>query len=457
MQNFFKKIRNLTFLVLFLGIFLNTSWAEGKTVIHFFYGNGCPHCEREFEFLQELAGERDDFIVQEYEVWYNADNAKLLAEVGKKSWKTISGVPFTLIGEKSLIGFGGAKSSGQEIISALDFCRENTCKDLVAEIFGIEEKTETPDPSLPDTENNTQEEAILSEDSNHESEDNNESDDSIWGIIEERNNPESDNIEDTIITTDESLEDLPVIESSVFGTIDLKKFSLPVITIIIGALDGFNPCAMWILLFLISMLLGMKNRKRMRILGSTFILVSGGVYFLFMAAWLNLIEILSYIVWIRAGIGIFALLGWGYNLYQYCKSSKDSGCHVVSEKKRSKIFDKIRNIVQEKSFWIALVGISILAISVNLVELLCSAGLPIVYTQILEVNNLSMLGKYAYILLYIFFFILDDLFVFFVSMKTLHLTGITTKYTKYSHMIGGILMVIIGLLLIFRPEWLMFG
>lgn len=234
-----------------------------------------------------------------------------------------------------------------------------------------------------------------------------------------------------------------MIESSVFGTIDLKKFSLPVITIIIGALDGFNPCAMWILLFLISMLLGMKNRKRMRILGSTFILVSGGVYFLFMAAWLNLIEFLSYIVWIRAGIGIFALLGGGYNLYQYCKSSKDSGCHVVSEKKRSKIFDKIRRIVQEKSFWIALVGISVLAISVNLIELLCSAGFPVVYTQILEVNNLSMLGKYAYILLYIFFFILDDLLVFFISMKTLHLTGITTKYTKYSHIIGGILMVII--------------
>jgi len=106
---------------------------------------------------------------------------------------------------------------------------------------------------------------------------------------------------------------------------------------------------------------------------------------------------------------------------------------------------------------IALLGVSALAFSVNLIELLCSAGLPVVFTQMLALNNLNAVQHYLYILLYIFFFMLDDVIVFIVSMLTLEAFGITTKYTKYSHLIGGILMLVIGALLIFRPEVLMFG
>lgn len=98
-----------------------------------------------------------------------------------------------------------------------------------------------------------------------------------------------------------------------------------------------------------------------------------------------------------------------------------------------------------------------LAFSVNLIELLCSAGLPVIFTQMLAMNDLTTVQHYLYILLYIFFFMLDDLLVFIISMVTLEAFGITTKYTKYSHLIGGILMLVIGLLLIFRPEALMFG
>ncbi len=106
---------------------------------------------------------------------------------------------------------------------------------------------------------------------------------------------------------------------------------------------------------------------------------------------------------------------------------------------------------------IALVGVAVLAFSVNLIELLCSAGLPVIFTQMLTMNDLTTVQHYLYIFLYIFFFMLDDMIVFIVSMLTLEAFGITTKYTKYSHLIGGLLMLVIGLLLIFRPEVLMFG
>ena len=243
----------------------------------------------------------------------------------------------------------------------------------------------------------------------------------------------------------------------VFGEIDLKSVSLPIITIMIGVLDGFNPCAMWALLFLISLLLGMKDRKRMWILGTTFIVASALVYFIFMAAWLNLILFLGFIIWVRVVIALIAMAGGGWNIRNYIKKRKEDGCEVVDTEKRKKVFDKLKNLTQQNKFWLALAGIVALAFAVNLVELICSAGLPAVYTQVLILNNLPTWQYYGYILLYVFFFMIDDLFVFFVAMITLKMTGISTKYSKWSSLIGGAIMVIIGLLLLFKPEWLMFG
>lgn len=104
----------------------------------------------------------------------------------------------------------------------------------------------------------------------------------------------------------------------------------------------------------------------------------------------------------------------------------------------------------------ALIETIALAFSVNIIELACSAGLPLVFTQLLSLNKITGLGAFFYVLLYTLFFLLDDLIVFFGAMRTMEVTGISTKYSKYSHLIGGILMIMIGLLLIFKPEWLMF-
>jgi len=209
-------------------------------------------------------------------------------------------------------------------------------------------------------------------------------------------------------------------------------------------------------LFLISLLIGTKSRNRRWFLGGAFIAASAAVYFIFLAAWLNLIIFLGFIIWIKLIIGLLALFGGVYNLKEFL-FNKESGCKIIQNNGRRKTFEKIKNIVQQKNFFLALGGIILLAAAVNLVELICSAGLPAIYTQILTLNNLNPWQYYFYLLLYIFFFMLDDLFVFFITMITLEMTGITTKYTRLSKLIGGLLMLAIGILLIFKPEWLMFG
>ncbi|MFA6525403.1 MAG: thioredoxin family protein [Patescibacteria group bacterium] len=404
-----KRILYLLAFLLFLLIGANQVRAQENINIYFFWGNGCPHCAEEEPFLEQLKAKYPNIEIRDFEVWYNKDNQKLLQSAGEILNKTISGVPFTVVGEQNFTGYLSDATTGANIEVAVSACNTAVCVDPLAQLF-----EDTPENNPVTT-------------------------------IEPQ---EQDSDVDSAIPKS--------IDVPIFGTIKTENLSLPLLTVVLGALDGFNPCAMWTLIFLIGLLLGMKDKRRMWILGSAFILASAAVYFLFMAAWLNLLQFLGAVVWIRALIGLVALGGGGYYLKEYF-SNKDASCKVTGQEKRQRTFERLKRYTQEKSFWLALGGIVVLAMAVNLVELICSAGLPAVYTQVLSLSDLAPWQYYAYLLLYIFIFLLDDLFVFFVAMKTMQVTGITTKYARASHLIGGVAMLIIGLLLIIKPEWLMFG
>jgi thiol-disulfide isomerase/thioredoxin len=392
-----KKLLLGIFIAILLSIAIlpiNT-YAKEKINLYLFYGEGCPHCEAEIEMFKDLE-KNYDINIYKYEVWYNDDNMQLLKDVLKKFNKKYEGVPFTVIGNKTYVGYSDAYTK-DKILEALDYYKVHDYQDVVK------------------------------------------------SVLDNKN-----------IDVKEEKDKLSTINLPIFGEVNTQTVSLPIITTMMGLIDGFNPCSMWVLLFLISMLLGMKDRKKMWVLGLTFIFISALTYFTFMAAWLNLVILLSAIIWIRTMIGVFGLGAGLFNIRSFIKTKED-GCEVVSKEKRTKLFDRIKKFTHEKSFLLALLGISLLAISVNLIELLCSLGLPVIYTEILSMAKLSTLGYYGYLLLYTFFFMIDDIIIFFIAMKTLQLVGISTKYKKYSHLIGGILMAIIGILLIFKPDLLLFG
>jgi hypothetical protein len=119
--------------------------------------------------------------------------------------------------------------------------------------------------------------------------------------------------------------------------------------------------------------------------------------------------------------------------------------------------DRIKEFVHSRKFWLALGGIVMLAFAVNLVELICSAGFPVVYIQVLSLTPLPFWQYYLYLLGYIFFYMLDDMIVFVVAMITLQMLGVGAKYKQACNLVGGVLMLIIGILLIFKPEALLFG
>jgi len=251
------------------------------------------------------------------------------------------------------------------------------------------------------------------------------------------------------------------IKIPILGEVDLSKMSLPVLTLTIGALDGLNPCAMWILLFLIALLINTRSRKRMWLIGGTFILASGIVYYLILTAWLNLFLAISYVNLTRILIGVFAL---GVGAWQIKTFIGYRGVCPVTDGS-SKLRDKIKNGLRVQAEKIAispftfaiLGGVILLAFGVNLVEFFCSAGLPAIYTRILTLSQISTLSYYFYLLLYTFIFMLDDLIVFSLAVITLSRIGFTEKYNYWSTLIGGLLILALGILLIFKPELLMFA
>jgi glutaredoxin len=240
------------------------------------------------------------------------------------------------------------------------------------------------------------------------------------------------------------------------GKVNVQKFSLPLISIILGLIDGFNPCAMWILLFLINILIGENNKKRMFILGNIFLLTSGLVYFLSMLG-LTIVLNITTVVWIRNIIAVVAITLGILNLNTYRKTKNETGCHVVKNKKRKNLIRKIKEYTSKKSLLLAIMGIIVLAISVNLVELACSLGFPAVYSEILAINQITGFKRILYLIFYNIFYMLDDLIVFYIAVFTLNIKAISNKYSKYSNLIGGLIIFLIGLLLLLKPEWVMFN
>ena len=239
------------------------------------------------------------------------------------------------------------------------------------------------------------------------------------------------------------------------GNINIKNISLPLVAIILGFIDGFNPCAMWILLFLINMLFGLKDKKKQWILGLTFLIVSGLVYFLSMLG-INFLLGVATINWLKIAIAIFILIAGIINFRKYFKiRNEEAGCSVVDNKKRKKLMTRMRKIMASNSFILSLLGIILLAVSVNLIELACSLGFPLIFTEMLEINDINGFLKILYLIIYITFYMVDDILVFGLSMITLEATGITNKYNKLCTLISAIIMIIMGLLLIFKPDWLM--
>lgn len=244
------------------------------------------------------------------------------------------------------------------------------------------------------------------------------------------------------------------IQTKWFGELRVRDLGLPLFTIVIGLLDGFNPCAMWVLLFLLSLLVNLRDRLRMALIAGTFVAVSGLVYFAFMAAWLNMFFLIGLSRPIQIGLGGIALLVGAVNVKDFFALHHGISLSIPESSKPG-LYARIRRILQAENIAGALTGIVILAGLVNLVELLCTAGFPALYTQILTLQQMPLLEYYGYLGLYNLAYIFDDSLMVMIAVGTLSHRKLQERAGRWLKLSSGLVMVALSAILLLQPKWLM--
>ena len=383
-QDRFKRYLIISLIILGIVIGFTSQGTAGTGDINFFYLPGCPHCEEQRPFNEKLADKYPLIQIVEHDATTPVGSALLSEMLEELGVEDEPEFPITII----------TKSENQVFISGW--------------VSGGWESEETTGRAV--------EEALQQ---------------CLAGKC-----PPSAGAKprDTIV--------LPLI-----GEIVLSDYSLPALAIILGLVDGFNPCAMWVLVYLISIVATLRDRKRIWLICGSFVLASGILYFLFMTAWLNAFLLIGYVKAVTIVIGLVALGGGTLQVRGVIKTKGAVVCEVTGEESRTKTMTKIQKIVSSPITFGILGGIIALAFAVNSVEFLCSAAIPAVFTKVLSLSNLSTFQYYAYILLYDVFFMLDDLIIFGTAAFALT-SSLGDRYAKYSRPVGATILIILGVLLL---------
>jgi hypothetical protein len=245
----------------------------------------------------------------------------------------------------------------------------------------------------------------------------------------------------------------PEISLPVLGQLDFQQFSLPVFTLILAGLDAFNPCAFFVLLFLLSLLVHAKNRAKMVLVGGIFVFFSGLLYFLFMAAWLNmflLIGQINAITYIAGSVAvIFALI----NIKDYFWFKQGVSLSIPDSAKPG-LFTRMRRLINSDSSIAMVLAAMGLAAFANLYEFLCTAGFPMVFTRILTLNELSPTAYYLYLLFYNVIYVIPLLLIVIVFSITLGAKKLQERQGKILKLMSGVMMLGLGLILLLQPNWL---
>lgn len=372
-------------LVLLAGARVVTARADTPpgVTLYFFWGEGCPHCERARPFLEELKRNYPGLRVKECEVLKHRENIPRLMEMAKACNQEATGVPTFIIGNHMVSGF--TAETPVEL--------EQLVKSALAGAAAGHAGQKPPSASV---------EAIT----------------------------------------------IPLI-----GRVDTSRFSLPVFTIVIAGLDSFNPCAFFVLFFLLSLLIHAHSRSRMLLIGGVFVIFSGVVYFVFMAAWLNLFLLTGTLPAVTMAAGVIALVVAAINIKDFFFFEQGISL-VIPEEKKPKLFARMRNLLRADSLLAMVAGTAVLALAANSYELLCTAGFPMVYARMLTLQHLSTLGYYGYLAFYNVVYIIPLAVIVAIFTITLGSRKLTEWQGRILKLVSGVMMLGLGLVLLINPALL---
>jgi thiol-disulfide isomerase/thioredoxin len=399
-----------------------------EIVVYFFWGKGCPHCEKEKLFLKEMKKKYQRMVIKDYEVWYHKENAQLLLQMAKAYNMKASGVPVTCIGGKYLTGFSEQiKTDIEEIIRKCSLVKCVDPKerlDTASDTYDLKNKPERKSQIIAEPP------AVVRNDD------------------AQRTLSESEKNDDCECRRKSRMVSIPLV-----GKVDTSEMSLPFITFIIAGLDSFNPCAFFVLFSLLGLLVHAQSRKKMLLIGGIFVFFSGFIYFTFMAAWLNLFLFMGQVALITRVAGIISIVIASINIKDYFAFKKGVSL-TIPESAQPKLFDRMRRLLKSTSLLSILIGTVILAIAANSYELLCTAGFPIVFTRILTLNNLPSLSYYLYLIFYNVVYIVPLTLIVIIFTITLGKKKLTEWQGRVLKLVSGTMMLGLGVVLLINPSLL---
>jgi len=247
--------------------------------------------------------------------------------------------------------------------------------------------------------------------------------------------------------------DEDIIELPLFGKVDAKEMSLPALTVMIAAADAFNPCAFFILTFLLSAMLYVKSRKRILIVGGIFVFFSGLIYLLFMCAWLNVFLFAGEVMLLTMVAGIIALIAGIINIKDFFFFKRGISLTLPTTQKL-KFFERVNGLIKAKSIVALTIGTVILAVTVNMYELLCTFGFPMIYTRILSLHNLSTFQYYLYLIFYNIVYVIPLAVIVVIFAITLGSRKFTVEGVRNLKLVSGLMILFLGLILLLQPSML---
>ncbi len=368
-----------------------------QTVIEAFVREGCPHCAAAEEFLAKLQKEQPALSIVVRDVTKEPAAMERLKELAREHKAGGARVPAILAGGQLIIGYSEDASTDKLIRSAL---AGQATGGHAAATCDAEDENALACAKAP-------------------------------GADAEPVKAES-------------------FEVTLFGrTLSLDDVGLLAFTLAMGLLDGFNPCSMWVLLLMISLLAPLNDRKRMLAIAGTFVLIEGIAYFMFMAAWLNLFLFIGLSRISQLIIAAIAIVAGLINLKDFFAFKWGGISLSIPERAKPGIYKRMRDILHAKNLTAAIVGAAILAILIQFVEFLCTSGFPALFTRILTLSDLTTAQYYGYLLLYIAAYMLDDVIILTIGVVMLSRHRLQEKEGRVLKFISGLVMVGLGIYLIF--------
>lgn len=416
-----EKNRFFALMIMLFGIFCisQIGYSAGnsqakKVKIEYFGRKDCKNCANLEKFLKELSAKRYDFEYVEHKIDKSKEEKAFFDETTSKL-KLVKGTPIIYIDGHIIQGFNTADTTGKEIESLINSAK---AKD---KILTLKEYLESGQAG-----NVSSNGAVCTGDTVCE----------VPGLTKGAEN--------------QVLVNIPIINK----TVDLTNYSLFTMSLILGTIDGFNPCAMWVLVLFLTALIAVGNKIKMFRVAGLFIFAEAAMYFFILNAWIYAWDFVGLDKWVTPLVGIIGIAGGIFFIRNYLKKGDTLECEVTDFEQRAKISKKIKDIANKPFTLLTALAIIGLALSVNVIEFACSVGIPQTYTKILQINEVPFWTRQFYTFIYIIGYMVDDIIVFGFALMSINKLQLTTKYSKWVNLFGGILMIILGLIMLIKPSLL---